>query len=263
MKIDAVIVDFDRTLLHTDKTISPYTADVLRKCREHGIRVMAATARPLRTTEPYSKIVEFDAMAVSNGARVICGEVRTEYGIAKDSAVKILQYLSGQPGLRITAETGDCAYSNLPIDAYETVICRDLSEIAERERILKILVTNENEETLRIVREGLTEDVYCTLSGGFLIQIMSRFAAKWNGVRKMLELCRCLPENAVYFGDDYDDIEPIRMCGMGIAVANAIDEVKAAADAVAGSNDEDGAARFLEQLLNKSFCVNIDNPGHP
>ena len=249
MRMDAVIFDLDRTLLHTDKTISPYTAAVLRKCQENGIKVMAATARPLRTAEPYCGIVRFDAMAVSNGARVICGEHRSEYGIERSSAACILRYLT-RHGLRITAESGDCAYSNVPIDAYETVICEDLAEIAGRETILKLLVTLEDEETLRVVQRGLTEDVYCTVSGGSLIQIMSKSAAKWNGVREMLGTAGCAPENAVYFGDDYDDIEPIRMCGMGVAVANAIEEVKAAADAVAQSNDNDGPARFLERMLN-------------
>ena len=251
MKIEAIITDLDRTLLRTDKTISPYTAEVLKKCRDSGIKVMAATARPLRTAEPYCGIVPFDAMAVSNGARVICGESITEYGIGRDSAVSILRRLSQYPGLRITAETGDCAYSNLPIEAYETVICEDLAELAGHEKLLKILVTMEEEETLRIVRGALTRDVYCTVSNGFLIQVMSRSASKWNGIREMLRLSGCAAENSVYFGDDYDDIEPILMCGLGVAVENAIDEVKAAADSVTGSNDEDGAAVFLERMLNQ------------
>ena len=57
------------------------------------------------------------------------------------------------------------------------------------------------------------------------------------------------PEEAVYFGDDQDDLEPIRMCAMGVAVSNANEEVKAAADYVCGSNDEDGVDGFLEQKL--------------
>ncbi len=249
MKIDAIITDLDRTLLHTDKTISPYTAAVLRKCQNIGIKVMAATARPLRTAEPYCEIVDFDAMAVSNGARVICGNHRTEYSICQNSAVRILRYLSHCHGFPITAETGDCAYSNKPIEDYETIICDDLADIAEREGVLKILVSLDDAETLRVVENGLTEDVYYTISNGRLIQIMSKSAAKWNGVREMLDMSGCSQENTVYFGDDYDDIEPIRMCGMGIAVSNAIDEVKSAADYVGESNDEDGVAKFLERVV--------------
>ena len=63
----------------------------------------------------------------------------------------------------------------------------------------------------------------------------------------MLESVGCTPAEAIYFGDDFDDIEPLRMCGIGVAVANAIEEVKAVADSIAGSNDEDGVACFLEK----------------
>ena len=65
----------------------------------------------------------------------------------------------------------------------------------------------------------------------------------------MLDICHCSPDETAYFGDDYDDIEPIKMCGMGIAVCNGIEEVKAVADHIAQSNDADGVAKFIEQVL--------------
>ena len=69
-----IITDLDRTLLHTDKTISPYTLEVLKRCKEKGMLLMAATARPLRAIEVYRKQLAFDALTVMNGAQVICGE---------------------------------------------------------------------------------------------------------------------------------------------------------------------------------------------
>ncbi len=182
MKVKTIIVDLDRTLLRTDKTVSPYTAEVLRKCKERGIGIMVATARPLRAIKSYCEVIDFDAMVVSNGARVIWGEKRKEYGICTKSAEHLLKNLKNDPTLRITLETGDCAYSNKRIKA-------------------------------------------------------------------MLEIGKYLPDEAIYFGDDYDDIEPIKMCGAGVAVSNAIEEVKAIADYVTESNDEDGVAKFMEQVL--------------
>lgn len=44
----AIITDLDRTLLHTDKSVSEYTVDILKKCHEKGILIMVATASPLR-----------------------------------------------------------------------------------------------------------------------------------------------------------------------------------------------------------------------
>ena len=56
-------------------------------------------------------------------------------------------------------------------------------------------------------------------------------------------------ESDAYFGDDQDDIEPVKQCGVGVAVANGIAEVKAVADYVAESNDADGVANFIEQHI--------------
>lgn len=253
VKVRTIIVDLDKTLLRTDKTISPYTAAVLRKCNQYGIKIMVATARPQRNTEQYLETVNFDAMVVSNGSRVICGNLKKEYGICEKSAEQLLGYLKSITSLCITLETGDCAYSNKPVSDYETIICDDLLSVAKEQGALKILVSFDNDETLKIVEKILPEDLYYTIANGHLIQIMSRSATKWNGIRAMLEISACPAEETVYFGDDYDDIEPIRMCGVGVAVANAIDEVKGVADYITGTNDEDGVAKFIKELFSKEF----------
>ena len=54
-------------------------------------------------------------------------------------------------------------------------------------------------------------------------------------------------EEITAFGDDYVDIGMLKLCGLGIAMGNAIDEVKEAADRVIGDNEEDGIAEFLEE----------------
>ena len=251
MNIKTIVVDLDRTLLYTDKTLSGYTVEVLNECKKNAIKIMVATARPLRTAKRYCEMIGADAMAVSNGARVICGNQRTEYGICQESAVYLLNMLQRDPSLMITLETGDAAYSNKPIADYETIISNDLISAAKAEGVLKILVRLDSEENLALVKEALTEDLYCTIANGHLIQIMNKSATKWNGIKAMLDTCNCSPEETAYFGDDHDDIEPIKLCGMGIAVSNAIDEVKAVADYIAQSNDADGVAKFIEQSILK------------
>ena len=252
MLMNTIVVDLDRTLLHTDKTLSDYTVNILKRCKRNGIKIVVATARPLRTTIPYCDKIPFDAMVVSNGARIICGEYRTEYKIRTERAICLLNSLKSYPDLRITVETGDCAYSNKRIDDYDTIITEDLIGIVETEGVLKILVHLDHEDVLAFVKEKLTDDLYYTVANGYLLQIMSREATKWNGIKAMLELSKTTPLETVYFGDDHDDIEPIKMCGMGVAVSNAIDEVKDVADAIAGNNDEDGVAKFIERKILES-----------
>ncbi len=250
--VKTIIVDLDRTLLHTDKTLSSRTVNVLKDCKKCGINIMVATARPLRTTKHYCEMIDFDAMVVSNGARVVHGNQQTDYGICQRSAERLLKVLECYPNLRITLETGDCAYSNHPIEDYETILSDNLVGIANKEGALKILVHLDGEETLHFVKKELTEDLYYTIAHGYLLQIMSTSATKWNGIKAMLDICNCSPNETVYFGDDQDDIDPIKMCGLGIAVSNGIDEAKAVADYITESNDDDGVAKFIEHQILKT-----------
>lgn len=247
--IHAIVVDLDRTLLHTDKSLSPYTVAVLKACRDSGIKVMVATARPLRTAKQYCEQIGAAAMVISNGARVICGDRLTEHRIRRQSAVRLLEALSGDPSLCVTLETGDVAYSNMPVADYETVISGDLPAITRTESVVKILVRFDGEQTLRTVESAISQELYCTVANHRLIQIMDRTATKWRGIQTMLAQENCAAAQTAYFGDDYDDIEPLRLCGMGVAVANGITEAKAAADHIAESCDADGVARFIEKVL--------------
>lgn len=56
------------------------------------------------------------------------------------------------------------------------------------------------------------------------------------------------PEKIIAIGDYYNDLEMIRSAGLGVAVANAVDEVKAVADYVTVSNEENAIARVIEEL---------------
>lgn len=95
----------------------------------------------------------------------------------------------------------------------------------------------------------IPEDVYYTVANNDLVQIMSKNATKWNGIKVMLEALNIPQAEAIYFGDDYDDIEPIQKCGIGVAVSNAIEAVINKASYITGSNDEDGVAHFIETNL--------------
>lgn len=252
VSVKIIVVDLDRTLLNTDKTISAYTIKVFNECKKCGIKIIVATARPLRTAKQYCNLIDFDAMVVSNGARIIYQNQQTDYGIYKRSAKRLLNTLKQYPNLRVTIETGDCAYSNLPIDDYETIISDDLVGISNAEGVIKILVHLDNEKTLTLVKNELTDDLYYTIAHGYLMQIMNTSATKWNGIKTVLDICNCSPDETVYFGDDQDDIESIKMCGLGIAVDNGIDEVKEIADFVTESNDADGVAKFIEHRILKN-----------
>lgn len=75
---------------------------------------------------------------------------------------------------------------------------------------------------------------------------------KENAIVRITEACGFGTESIIAFGDDFADIGMLELCGLGVAMGNAIDEVKNRADIVIGSNDDDGIAFFIEEKILNS-----------
>lgn len=248
-KIKAVITDLDRTLLHTDKSVSDYTCAVLKRCRERGMFLMAATARPERAVSVYQEQIGFDALTALNGARIILPDRVLENSIDPQSAERILHHIVGIPDVVLSVETKEGLFSNIPVPEWNAKVFEGFPALPAKSAIYKILLGSDRQPIQPEAEKALTPDTYMTMAAGKLIQIMSSSATKWNGIRAMLKAAGVQSSEAVYFGDDYDDIESIKNCGIGVAVSNAIDEVLSIADFVAESNDRDGVARYIEENL--------------
>lgn len=245
----AIITDLDRTLLHTDKSVSEHTIAVLKKCRDHGILVMAASARPLRNILIYNDLIGFDAITAMNGAVISLHQKLLEIGISYESGEKILSAILRYPDVYLSIETSRGLYSNRDIPVWEPVVWDKFPTLPEDIILYKILASSRQKMLYEGIETTLTDEVYHTIADNDLIQIMSKEATKWNGIRHMLAYFNISPGDAVYFGDDNDDIEPVKNCGLGVAVSNAIPSVLAVADRIIDSNDMDGVARFIEENI--------------
>lgn len=246
-KVKAIITDLDRTLLRTDKSLSTYTVSVLKECKARGIKVLAATARPERTVTEYDAAIGFDAVTVMNGAKVMVGDNVLTYGIPDGLAEKMLAKVCERKEFLFSVETGEILYARDHIPEFEYTLHTEFPKLPAGETAYKILVSGEG--AAEFIKENLSEGLHCTVANGYLVQIMSQDAKKKNGVRVMLDAFGISPEEAVYFGDDFDDAESMRLCGLGVAVSNAIAEVRAVADEIAESNDADGVAKWIEEHL--------------
>lgn len=246
----AIITDLDRTLLRTDKSMSEKTISILKKIRKNGIKVMFATARPRRAIAQYEELLHPDSVVTLNGARTFINDLSIDYSIPYESVRKMLKGFLQIPDCIISMETSKGIYANVDIPEWGPVVTNCFPEIPEGcGSIYKILVSNQNTNLNEHINSIVTEDSYYTVAVGILFQIMNKTATKLNGVKAMLDVFGIEPEEAVYFGDDNDDIESLRWCGKGIAVKNAIPEALSAANEVTASNDEDGVALWIEKFF--------------
>jgi hydroxymethylpyrimidine pyrophosphatase-like HAD family hydrolase len=118
----AIITDLDRTLLHTDKSVSKYTIDVLKRCRSKGIHVMTASARPLRDILIFDNLIGFDGITATNGAVVSLPYGKKEFGLSYVSGEKILSEILLYPDIFLSIETSNGLYSNRDIPIWKPVI---------------------------------------------------------------------------------------------------------------------------------------------
>jgi len=245
----AIITDLDRTLLHTDKSVSEHTIAVLKKCHDHGILIMVASARPLRDILIYNDLIGFDAITATNGAVVSLPQNLLEIGISCESGEKILSAILQYPDVFLSIETSKGLYSNRHIPVWKPVVWNKFPTLPKDIILYKILASSWQKPLYEGIETTLTDDVYHTIANNDLIQIMSKEATKWNGIKQMLSCFNISPSDAVYFGDDNDDVEPIKNCGLGVAVSNSIPSVLDIADHITESNDQDGVAKYLEKTI--------------
>jgi Cof subfamily protein (haloacid dehalogenase superfamily) len=265
---DAVAVDLDGTLFDSNTCLSARNREALKRCIKEGIPVIIATSRPVRSVRRFcvEELVNACSLILQNGAIAIgvpplSGEFRESLTI--ELARNIIDFiLEIEPEMRITVELEGYEFgTNSPREP------DDLWEInsatPEMQLTLEAALTG---IPTKIAAGGLSRDishVTAALSESFgdgisvvpanentFLNITSKKATKPNALRKLLGSQRERLENVVAFGDDYPDLDMLRTCGISIAVANAIPEVKSAASYYTASNDEDGVAIALEKMLD-------------
>lgn len=257
MSIKMIVTDLDKTLLKTDKSISDKTIRMLQNCKEKGIKLVFATARSECDCKQYINLINPDAIISSCGSSVRRG-CEVLYRSTIDVAMVnhfLLECLKHDCVRFITAYTDKGYLINIPANQHSS----DWGEYNPNS--FYDFSHGLDCDAYKIAVEVFHENVAKRLGEGFATINMVKFsdenswylftnkaATKWNGVVSLSNNWGILPENIVAFGDDFSDIEMLRKCGLGVAVGNAINEVKVVADYICDTNDEDGVATWLKHF---------------
>ena len=266
--IKALFFDLDGTLLNSRKEISPVTRMTLMGCKEKGIKLFIATARPpflnrmgILDDEVLSL---FDGGSYYNGGCIVIGEKKTYTAISDDIVQETIECVCRESSANIALQLEkekhafrfpleDKGYLTWGVSAQEAMSLNQIKGM----KTVKILIFYSNlvdsvtpiETELVEALEGLctgTAQFYLT-DKGKCVQIMAKDVNKASSIEKIRDFLGFDKGEIVVFGDDANDIEMLRECGIGVAVANAINEAKAVADHICDSNDNDGVAKWLEE----------------
>ncbi|MCL2299027.1 MAG: Cof-type HAD-IIB family hydrolase [Firmicutes bacterium] len=249
--IRLIVADLDDTLLRSDKTISAYTIEVLQKCRARGIKIVFATARSLRAASRIRAQFEPDVFAGYGGALVTAGtEIIHRSDIPADVSARLIKDCLAAPKIAyILAINEAVALSNMKEKTIGDTAHYRYADFSRDygHAYLKITVSAADPATVEKIAAHYPMCDMLRYRGEDLYRFANRDAVKWNAVKAIAAHYGIGTDEIAAFGDANIDVEMLANCGAGVAVANAAEEVKAAAGYTCGSNEEDGVARWLEE----------------
>ena len=228
--IKMVITDLDRSLLNNDRKISDYTIKVFEKLKQKDIKIVFATARPLRNTLELFNSIMPDASICHCGAIVYIGtnpifQKGIEVNIGKNIIENILK---DYPKINYGFEIEDIFYTNFDTKIYwNNVPYEDINlyKIPQKS-IFKIIVGLEEIGNVNEIKKYLSDELYFEVMDEKICLIMNKNANKWNGIKELLKYYNIDRMNTIAFGDDNVDIEMIKNCGIGAAMENGTFEIK-------------------------------------
>lgn len=268
MDYRVLALDIDGTLVNSNKEISQPTLDALIDIQEQGYHVVLASGRPTGGMVKYADQLNFEkygSFVLSfNGARItdwrtketifnqtVPNQVVPELlEIAKANNVGMVVYKEGDLIIAGT-EINDymmheANLTGLPIE-YRPEYCYDMECPTN-----KCLMAGEPEILIRLEKElqkryhGL---LLITRSEPFFLEFMPMNVDKAHSLVHLMSGLGMTTEQLICCGDGFNDISMIEIAGLGVAMENAQDRVKEAADYITASNDDNGIVKVIDKFL--------------
>ena len=244
-----ILTDLDHTLLKQDGSISDKTLRVLAECRAKGILFAIATARYWIGAERYIDLLKPDYEITTDGTLIHSHDqclYSSEFSVSDTNRI-IHSIAQAVPGAEITVAHGKTIYWNSRYISeseklHKAVYCDYESPLEVRSN--KIVAELPEESIARRIAEQTGCRLQC-YRGEKWYAFLPAGSGKIEAIRALSETSGICLEDTAAFGDDRNDVEMLRLCGKGVAVANAVPEALEAADEITLSNDEDGVAVWL------------------
>lgn len=262
-KIRLVAADVDGTLLNSRKELTGPVEAAIGRIRAEGILFTIVTGRDIRGLRGLAHLLDDGIPVVTcNGAelrRAGSGELLKSRQLSEAAALEVIrrglelglavivwshgELFIGQPGPASSGYSDMYGIREKPLSDYKALAARGVTKViwageAKRIRDLEALYD----------RTPIADSACCTSDPRYL-EFMDRRVSKGTGLADAAAVLGISREEVAAAGDGHNDLPMLRWAGFSIAMGNAADEVKAAADLVTDSCDEDGLAHALDCLI--------------
>ncbi|MBO9598767.1 MAG: HAD family phosphatase [Cohnella sp.] len=259
MKFRIIALDVDGTLLNDHHELTPRVRDAVRAAARNGAEIVLCTGRGSTSALPVLAELGLEGtMITHNGASIVDSATRSaiaETAIPFEPALRYIHF-ARERGIHFDMNTAFDLYverlNDQTTQMYERMLARPIIR-TEAEGLPEGLVKLSLFATKDVLDEAETDwktwqhELQTVRSGDFFIDVQHKEASKGAALRQLAEM-RGVPSGQVLaIGNYYNDLGMISFAGLGVAMDNSPEEVKAIADEVTLSNNEDGVAHTLEK----------------
>ena len=275
----AIFVDLDGTLLNSHKTISENNLNCLNSFIEQGIHVVVATGRTIRSVQ---KVLTSELNLTTPVITLNGSDIRSKidgYSLSisyldnaiRDNILEFCQYAIQEFHIKnILVDTGNSFYildeHNIDREEFTNHYenppqLLDLTKPFQEQVVSFLFLLSDDscrKEFIESQKKLLPSDAkVCTFNGWPWIEIGSPKINKGAAMEFVCNLLGITCEDVIAFGDGENDVEMLERAGLGVAMANADEHARKAANVQTTSHDEDGVAYFLNQLHDINSNKNI------
>ena len=270
MNIRLIVTDLDGTLLDAGRAVSPRTARALIACQAQSVEIAFASGRSFEAVRPFARGIGLSECHIisSNGARMdetpegpVIYEDNLPGPLAREAARRLVE-----AGLYVECYSDEHIYmaNRVPMrhrhhapgfSADGTVeFVEDAARLVAEgpKKARKLIVFSDDPAAIgraRAVLRGLP--LALSQSGSDNLEIMRQGAGKGRAIGWYAARQGIGREEIMAFGDQTNDLDMLAAAGWPVAMANAVDAVKAQARLIAPRHDQDGVARVLEHYVLK------------
>lgn len=248
--VKIIFFDIDGTLIDVNKkAISDKTVETLLRLKERGVKICIATGRAPDSVPKFDG-VDFDAFLTFNGSYcfnssdVILSTPIPKVDVEKmiENATRINRPVSIAGKDRVVANGTDKDLSDyFGFAKQETPVSDDFDEVLKGE-IYQMMMGGRKDEYDDILKD--VENARITAWWDRAVDIIPANGGKGKGIEAILEYYGIDRSESMAFGDGGNDIEMLQTVGTGVAMGNALDNVKAIADEICGTSADDGIYHY-------------------
>ena len=267
--IKLIAIDMDGTLLNSKKQLLEETKLYFKEFhhKDTDTLLVLCTGRPETGIRPYLKdlgyLEENHYIISQNGANIYENQTgnRIMDAFVDSSAIQKWIQLGKEHGISVMGGGVNYYYSfdQEPTEWMEydvKIINGEIKCITTEESLTtdfyKILLLADEEqlnEFETVIPDAWKEDFYVVRSQKYLVEVLTKGVNKACGLEKLAQKLNIQPSEIAAIGDAANDIEMLEYAGLAIAMGNASEEVKAIADIVTDTNENNGVIKAIDKLI--------------